>query len=248
VKVIEETFGHNGILKITGSPLETVLFLKNTPIHYSWFAEIGTTWRYHLAKGLNQKAIQENNGIKDLLRRGLENEGDFLWAVQYFLDFLCFGKYEFGFYELIDDLYWTDIAREKNYESSDYYGGLYNLTPTQNIINDKLVNDYKEEILCGKKPVMVIIHIKNSQMFFILDGHHKFLGYKEAQVKPYAIVITNLNPKPISLYESNDYIDKLHCKNKDYINKLNLEKQNSEYFDSQTFDLSEIFTQINTFM
>lgn len=174
MKTIYETYGKQGVLKITGNPQESILYLRNIPIHYSWYAEIGSTWRYHIAKGLNQKSIQENNGIKELLRKGLKNEGDFLWASEYFREFLCYGKYEFGYYELIKDLYWIDIPKLEKYESFDGYGGLIDLTPTQSLINDNLVNDYKNEILLGIRPVIILIHVVNSYMFYILDGHHKF--------------------------------------------------------------------------
>ncbi|MCP3929988.1 MAG: hypothetical protein GY705_12915, partial [Bacteroidetes bacterium] len=167
-----ETYGKNGVLEIIGNPQETVLYLRDRPIQYSWFAEVGSTWRYHIAQGLNKQAVELNQSIEDLLKRGIENEGDFLSITEYFNKFFKYGAYEYGYYELFEDVSWVEIPEDEEYKSFDYYGGCVDISPTQNSINPKIVEDYKERILRGSRPVIILLHIENSWMFYILDGHH----------------------------------------------------------------------------
>ena len=64
-----ETFGKNGVLEIIGNPQETIVFLLDRPIQYSWYAEIGSTHRYHIAQGRSKQVLQLNNGIEDSIKK-----------------------------------------------------------------------------------------------------------------------------------------------------------------------------------
>ena len=44
MKRIIETYGKKGVLEIVGNPQETILYLKNKPIQYSWLAEKNTKY------------------------------------------------------------------------------------------------------------------------------------------------------------------------------------------------------------
>ena len=49
MKKIIENPGKNTVIHITGNPQESILYLNDRPIQYSWYAEAGSTWRYHIA-------------------------------------------------------------------------------------------------------------------------------------------------------------------------------------------------------
>ena len=244
MKRIIETDGKNGVIEIKGNPQETILYLQGKPIQYSWFCEIGSTWRYHIAQGLNNRAIEENIAIHKMLRRGIHNEGDFYAVTEYFNRFFIRGKYEYGYYELFEDINWVDIPEREEYESFDYYGGCFDLTPTQNSINKNLVQEYKDKILKGSRPVMVMLHVENSYMFFILDGHHKFLAYKEAKIKPHSIVITKLGNDYTSTEETIQLAKMMNCKNKEFINWMISEKNDLDRYKNQKLDLNKIFRRV----
>ena len=241
-----ETYGKNGVITISGSPQESILYLRNKPIQYSWLAEIGSTWRYHIAQGLKKQSIQINLEIERILKAGIRNEGEFLVVTEYFVKFLTYGKYEFGNFELFEDISWVNIPVEEIYQSFDYYGGCFNISPTQNRINELLVDEYKENILKGAKPVMVIIHVENSHMFYILDGHHKFKAYKKANKSPFAIVITKLGNEIKTEAEGIKLAKSMNCNNQDYLKRLKDEKQNLDYYLKSKMDIDQIFTRIKT--
>lgn len=239
-----DTYGKNGVIAITGNAQESILYLRGKPIQYSWLAEIGSTWRYHIAQGLNKQSIDFNNEIERILKVGIQNEGDFLGVSEYILKFLEYGKYEFGYFQLIEDISWVEIPKDENYKSFDYYGGGFDISPTQNKINNQLVEEYKELILKGVNPAMIIIHVENSHMFYILDGHHKFKAYKQVNRKPYAIVISKVGNKYNSEEESIELAISMKCTNKDYLKRIRDEKQNMDYYSSQNLNIDQVFRRI----
>lgn len=241
MKYEKEIYGKNGIIRISGNAQETMLFLKNEPIHYSWFAEIGSTWRYHIAKGIAEKDIQRNVEIDTIVNEGISNEEEFLAVCEYYSNFLNYGHYEFGQYELSTGIYMTYIPNAENYVSYDYYGGCEDFTPTQRYLNERIVENYKTQILRGSKPSMILIHVENSHMFFILDGHHKFIAYGKAQQIPNALIIT----KKGNEYKSIDYTTKLakrmDCDNSNYFQRMKSEKLEIERYKAQKVNLEEFW-------
>lgn len=245
MKRIIETDGKNGVIAITGNPQESILYLKDRPIQYSWFAEIGSTWRYHIAQGLDKQAIEVNKGIEDLLKRGIKNEGDFLAITEYFNKFFKFGNYEYGYYEMSEDANWVEIPEDENYSCFDYYGGCLDISPTQNSIDENKVEEYNQAILKGLRPVIILIHVQNSWMFFILDGHHKFCAYGKANIKPHAIIITKIGNEYKSLDETIELAFRMNCKNIEYINWMKSEKGNLDYYKDRKLNLEKTFKRIN---
>jgi len=206
--------------------------------------ELGSTQRYQIARGLNSKIVYVNGGIEYLLKTGISNEGDFLAVTEYFNQYLKYGNYEYGFYEMCTGMYWVDIPSNERFESFDYYGGMIHLSPTQNSIDYELVEKYKQEILKGVKPTMVLIHVLNSWMFYILDGHHKFHAYRNAGVAPQAIIITNNKNVSQSSQQAISLAKKMNCSKIDYYRIIKKEKLNLAYYKHHELNLEEQFTLI----
>ncbi|MEO0724835.1 MAG: ParB N-terminal domain-containing protein [Bacteroidota bacterium] len=239
-----ETYGKGGVLEISGNPQETILYLKGKPIQYSWYAEIGSIWRYHIAQGLNKKAVQLNKRVEGQLRQGIANEGEFLGIAQYFNSFFSYGTYEYGYYELLEDLQWINIPETEEYRSFDYYGGAIDISPTQNAINEELVAEYKEEILAGLRPPVVLLHVENSWMFHLLDGHHKFCAYQVAKIKPHAIIITKLGNEYKTTEETIALAQSMNCSRQDYLEHMKREKRNLQRYRNKKLVLEEAFRLI----
>ena len=96
-----KTYGKKGILEIIGNPQETILYLRNRPIQYSWYVEAGSTLRYTIAQGLNKQAVRLNEKTQKSLKEGIHNTQRFLEIIEYFTPFFKYGIYEYGYYELI---------------------------------------------------------------------------------------------------------------------------------------------------
>ncbi|MEL6676453.1 MAG: hypothetical protein AAFR61_29865 [Bacteroidota bacterium] len=241
MKHILTTQGKQGVLEILGNPQESILYLNDRPIQYSWYAEVGSTWRYHIAQGLTKQAVDLNQGIEALLKRGIQHKGDFLAVAEYFQGFLAAGTYEYGYYELPRDAQWVEIPEGEQYQSFDYYGGGLDIAPTQNAIDDELVTQYQQAILNGARPAMVLLHVADSFMFFILDGHHKFCAYGLAKIPPHAVIITKQEQAYKSLEETLTLAKEMDCTKGEYLGWMRKEKQNLRYYKGQRLDLGEAF-------
>lgn len=244
VNRIIETYGKEGVIDIVGNPQETILYLKDKPIQYSWLAEIGSTWRYHIAKRMESQIIKIHDGIVDQLKRGIKNQGDFLGVSEYFSEFLKHGKYEFGYYKLFHDIYCVDVPEGDGYRSFDYYGGGFSITATQSHIDDYVLLKYKDSILTGSRPAIVIIHVENSPKFFLLDGHHKFYAYQNAKKEPHAIIITKLGNRNLPVEDTINLATSMGCEHPEYFKWMKKEKKNLNYYKKRKLKLSEVFEQI----
>ncbi|MEL6660981.1 MAG: hypothetical protein AAFN81_11775 [Bacteroidota bacterium] len=239
-----ETYGKGGVLEISGNPQETILYLKGKPIQYSWYAEVGTIWRYHIAQGLKKKAVQLSKRVEEQLRRGVANEVEFSEIAEYFNSFFGYGTYEYGYYELFEDIQWINIPETEEYQSFDYYGGAIDISPTQNAINEEWVAEYKEQILTGLRPVIVLLHVENSWMFHLLDGHHKFCAYQVAKIKPHAIIVTKLGSEYKTTKETIDLARSMNCFRQDSLEHMEREKRNLRRYRNKKLVLEEAFRLI----
>ncbi len=232
-----------GVLILQGNFKETVLYANQLPIQYTWFAEIGSTWRYHIARSLPPHTIKENKENQELVKRGIKSTGDFYEIVNYYKQFLGRGEYEFGYYKLHKYHAWINIPKGKTYQSFDYYGGCPDIIPTQNNINEELVNMYAEQIRNGLKPVLVVLHNEGSHIEFILDGHHKFLAYNKLKMEPYAVIITKLGETNINVAEALELLHRMNCSNPAFIEIIKEQKEDTP--DYLRMDLSKTYVEID---
>ncbi|MEO0585767.1 MAG: hypothetical protein AAF135_26385, partial [Bacteroidota bacterium] len=244
MKISLNTYGKNGVLDIMGNPQESILYFKGKPIHYQWYAEVGTTWRYHIAQGLTRQAVQTNYRIRQILKEGIQHEGDFVEAASYFVDFLAYGTYTFGYYEICKGIHMESIHAHTGYESYNTYGGMPTVTATQHSLDGETVGKYKEAILRGDRPVMVWLHVEDSWIFHMVDGHHKQVAYRLAQVPPHVLFITKMGNVYKSVEETLTLAQKMGCTKAHYLDKMKEEKQDLSHYQRQKLDLDKTFRRI----
>ena len=219
---------NTGVLDIKGSFSEALLTLNEKPIQFTWFAEVGTTWRYHLAKGLIKSPFLRKAHIETILSDGILNEEQVNAVIRYYKSFLKTGYYSFGTYQLNRHTGFLPTTSSA-YTASDTYGGIVGIIGTQININTATVDSYKEQILKGKRPCLILFRNEHSHNQFVLDGHHKFLAYKGTKIKPHALIITKLNPKALSKEDALQALKKMKSTNVAYHNALKEEKKNPSY-------------------
>jgi hypothetical protein len=232
-----------GIIDIKGDNQESVLYLNSLPIQYTWYAEVGSTWRYHIAKGVNERSWAESILASEILKNGIGSKNEFDDLVEYYSQFLKSGQYEFGIYDLHEHYDLIHLPEEDEFQAFDYYGGCPDMIPTQKTYQDETINEYKQIIQNGIKPTMVIFHVAQSHILFILDGHHKFIAYGQLKMKPRALIISKLNSSTLSIEQSINMAKKMECNNEDYLKWIKSEKTN-KYFDFK-LDLEKDYEYIN---
>lgn len=218
-----------GVIDIRGDFLEAALYLDQQPVNYAWYAEVGTTWRYHIAKGINKDAIRMHWRLSEILRNGISNSNEFEEAVIYFSQFLKYGEYEFGLYRLPHAHLMELLSNGPDFMISDSYGGIPGYLATQSHVDELTIQAYTLAIRKGKRPTAILLHAEHSYHQFILDGHHKFIAYSRAGIPVHAILITKYNSKRFTLEESLSLARSMNCSNKKYLDALHREKTESYY-------------------
>jgi hypothetical protein len=232
-----------GVIDIRGDFLEAALYLNQQPINYAWYAEVGTTWRYHIAKGINKDAIRMHWRLSEILRNGISNSNEFEEAVIYFSQFLKYGEYEFGLYRLPHAHLMELLSKGPDFINSDCYGGIPGYLATQSHVDELTIQAYTLAIRKGMRPTAILLHAEQSYHQFILDGHHKFIAYSRAGIPVHAILITKYNSKRFTLEESLSLARSMNCSNKKYLDALHREKTESYY--KMWFDPAKEYEEIS---
>lgn len=232
-----------GIIDIKGDNQESVLYLNSLPIQYTWYAEVGSTWRYHIAKGVDKRSWGESMFASEILKKGITSKTEFDNLVYYYSQFLKTGQYEFGIYDLHEHYDLIQLPEGNEFQSFDYYGGCPDLIPTQDHYQGETIIEYKQIIQNGIKPTMVIFHVAESHILFILDGHHKFLAYGQLKLKPRAMIISKLNSTILSIDQSIRMAKEMQCSKEAYLKQIQSEKSN-KYFDFK-LNLEKEYEYIN---
>ncbi|MDA9773890.1 hypothetical protein N9B82_02945 [Saprospiraceae bacterium] len=82
--------------------------------------------------------------------------------------------------------------------NSIWAGGNPYIYSFQNISNSERTEFYKREIYSGLKPQILIMKAEESEVEFILDGHHKLNAYNRTKINANIVRITKLNNHNIS--------------------------------------------------
>lgn len=238
------TYGSKGMLRIQGNSLETKLFLKGEPIQYSWYAERGTTIRYHMARGMNKNELKISCDFQELLKQGINDPYEFSILANHFLTFLEYGQYRFGYYSLFKEIGLCDFEETMGLTCYAGYGGCYELKATQRHFDQKIVQQYKEHILKGNRPIVVLIHVERSAMFFVLDGHHKLLAYRAASTAPVAMVITKLGTTETTVEQTKQVMQQMGSSEEWALEAMVASRDNPASCPKSEFELDQIFTRI----
>jgi len=206
-----------GVLRLKGDKYDSILYLKEIPIQFTWIREIGSTWRYQIAKSVNESDLIQDNSFRHFVKFGNLTVDSLAQQFDYILKMLSSGKYDLSIDYLSHDLDLVEsVSESRGYYSFDTYGGLEDIIETQSYYNKDLIDDYIKLIQKGTEPVIIVLTSLNSKNRFILDGHHKFIAYSRLKKNPRALIITQLDSDKIDNDEAMNIFDISNCKNQDY--------------------------------
>ena len=236
-----------GPIDIIGDAQQSILLLHNQPIQFSWFAEIGTTWRYHIATALSSDAIIANEKVDKLLGRGIKFHHEFDRVVKHYETLFSEGSYICGFYEIPADIGIIDFPNEaeKDFVCFDYYGDLIDISPTQVAYDENRVKFYQSQINDHFKPAAVLLHIYGSPMLYILDGHHKLYAYGRLRKSAPAIIFSKKDTSNLSSAKAIELAKLMGCYNESYHKSIEMKKKNLFYFASNHFSIDQAFSKVN---
>ena len=206
-----------GVLRLKGDDYDSVLYLNNIPIQFTWIREIGSTWRYQIAKSVRESDLIKDSRFRQFVRFGYLTSDSISQQFDYIIKILFSGKYELTLDYLSQDLGLIENTTETDdYYSFDTYGGLDDIIETQSIYDENTINEYMVSIQKGVEPIMVVFTSNDSKNKFILDGHHKYIAYSRLKKKPRALIIKRLNTDTIDKDEVEKVFRLSKCKNQNY--------------------------------
>ena len=215
----------NGTLEIKGGKYDSALFLNGDLIQFIFLREIGSTWRYQIAKGVKESDLISEQNFSNFVKYGFLTSKSLLSQFNFILSCLIVGKYELELTEIDSDTGMVEINENVDgYYSFDTYGGMTEIIETQSEFDEKVVDEYMELIKKGNEPILILLKVKDSENTFIIDGHHKFSAYGRLKKNAKCLMITKLDSKKINKEEGIEFIEKVKPENSEYkkqfINRL----------------------------
>ena len=216
-KEIIDIENSKGCLEIKGDKFDSALFINNELIQFTFLREIGSTWRYQIAKSITKTDLISESSFSNFVKYGYLSPEPLSTQFKYILSCLIKGKYLIELTEIDTNIDLIELdKKEKGYLSFDTYGGLYYLIETQTGLNKNTINKYTELIQNDKQPIVILLKSENSENTFVIDGHHKLRAYKKLKKNIRCLLISKLDSKMIGSIEGVEFINLLNPQKTDY--------------------------------
>ena len=220
---MEETvdISSDGPITLMGDKYDAALYLKGVPIQFTWIREIGSTWRYQIAKSISEQDVIQDRSFSNFVKYGFLSSTPLSQQFEYIINKLGQGQYSLRIDYLLDELYSVEFTEAADdYIHYDTYAGIEDIIDTQAYFSEEVVAEYENLIKKGTEPIMIVLTLKRSENKFILDGHHKFAAYSRLKKNPKALIITKLDVQPISKEAGIELMRRCKSNNQEYKNRF----------------------------
>lgn len=208
----------NGPLEIKGDERDTAILLNGELMQFTYLREIGSTWRYQVARGIQEADLIAENRFRNFVKYGFLNHDALSIQFSDLLQLLAQGEYQIELTYTDKDIYSVEIDEEaQGYYSFDTYGGLVDVIETQSACEEAIVNSYIELIKTKHEPIVILLKTSKSHDTFLIDGHHKWYAYGRLKQKVKCLLITRLDSPEIDTKEALEYLKLGKC-NTEYRN------------------------------
>lgn len=216
-----------GPIKLLGGKHESALLLNEELIQFTFLREIGSTWRYQIAKNLTDTDIIKDVQFRNFVKHGFLQTSSSESQFSYIVNKLAVGKYRLEVkyidaeIDLLDPcLTSLNFIPKSDYFHFDTYGGLVEVIATQLSDNESIIKEYTELIKKNIEPIAVIISTEDAYNTFLLDGHHKFLAYSRLKRPVRVLSIIKLDPLPIDKNTGLEFLKMSGSRNTEYKNRF----------------------------
>ena len=176
--VLEEGYG---AICIVGSAFDCILYFLGQPHAVNWSDCEGSVAQ-HLYRAGSRRYKADLQSIRDVVAHGMSESTRIENQITPLLKLFCAGKYSLINYSS-EEWAFTD---EDLKQSVHYYPHLDTYVPTRSIrsLNANTAGAYRGRIKKGYRPLVVTTSVEEGSCEFVLDGHHKLMGYRQAGVAP----------------------------------------------------------------
>jgi len=219
-----------GEFNIVGTKDCSIFEFRNRPKIMVWEMNWNSLMNFFIGKQAKQRIIYLDAFYKleQALNTGKVDNNNCIELIEPLLNQFTNATYEIEIEE-IDDAYHIIYPGEPTYQNKEktkhiifknqWAGGYPFIFSFQRLNDSDRMNFYKEQIEIGLRPQILILQTDNSEVSFILDGHHKLNAYNRTTVNANIVRIKKLDNYVIDEKRILNTFDKLE-KESDLRNKL----------------------------
>jgi hypothetical protein len=196
-----------GILHLKGNSNQSVLYVKKQARAITFYVYGNTIWQYYAGREIHEELLPNFYQYEEIVNQGkIDLQQPLAMQFEPVLALLTNGYYELQYKEWHTIKIFSTFSRKATTCDTDFYPFGNEILATQTHLDKFTVENYKTQIRSGKRPITVLLHHKEADHYFIIDGHHKLHAYKELEIKPFILLISKLDCKDISKQESIDIL------------------------------------------
>jgi len=218
-----EIYKGSGEFNIVGTKDCSIFEFKHGPKIMVWEMNWNSLFNFFVGIQSKQRILylEAYFKLEESLNEGTLNEENCIELFEPLLNQFTNAKYKIEIEES-NDAYHIIYPGEPTYQNKDktkhiiwnsiWAGGEPFLYSFQNISNSNRIEHYLKNIKDGLRPQILIMKTDESEVEFILDGHHKMNAYNKTSIKANIVRITKLNNFKISEERIFKAFDKLENK------------------------------------
>lgn len=185
---------------IRGDGFDTMLFVNGQPIGMNWYDCGGSIAQYLVRAGVanrNAKLAHLRYLVAGnlLVNQPLSTQ---LWDL---LELFAPGDYSLTFIPCCPDSAHHDFSKAQ--EFSQHYDWFYPFgrdfvftRPSESLSEDQIAF-HAQQIANGLRPIAITANVADGQCDYVIDGHHKLVAYRRANVDPAIINICRYGRPPL---------------------------------------------------
>ncbi len=210
-----------GEFNLVGTKNCSIYEFRNRPQIMVWEMNWNTLMNFFIGKQAKQRVLflEVFSKLEEALNNGKVNNLNCVELIEPLLNQFTNAVYEIEIEE-IEDAYHIIYPGETTFQdkektkhiisTSNWAGGHPYIYSFQRINESLRVEFYKEQINKGIRPQILILQANNSEISFILDGHHKLDAYNETTINANVVRIKKMTNYEISDDEIMTTFDKLN--------------------------------------
>jgi hypothetical protein len=210
----QETFHlNNGIGRIevrTDGREACALFVDGQARALDWWENSGSIL-HDLMIPKSEYSPEWEASFRQVVERGVDPDRSLADQFSTILRLFSSGTYSLTLAPINDKDEWAEIADWLYWHPSWYYpndaykGKTFVSTLPETGLDDDRILEFAYQIEAGARPIIITASAANSSKVapgswieFVLDGHHKSIGYFFAKVQPWRLLIEAADPKPLT--------------------------------------------------
>ena len=209
-----------GEFNLLGTKDCSIFEFRNRPKIMVWEMNWNSLANFFIGKQTKQRVLylEAFYKLEEGLNKGKVNEENSIELIEPLLNQFTNATYKIEIEEL-SDAYHIIYPGEPTYQNKEktkyivskgiWAGGHPFIYSFQKINDSNRVEYYKSEIQNGLRPQILILQADNSEVSFILDGHHKLNAYNETTINANVVRIKKTNNYQISEERIWDAFNKL---------------------------------------